>query len=145
MYGVDIYSKVRRAHFVDGMSIRELSRVYGMHRKTVRKMLKTCTKAKWIVERGDTEELPGPTSGYGRERLADPALAEMRFNLKRKPRRARPGKTVTQMHYARRGIVTPEMEFIAIRENVNRAAESLASLLDDVRANPRKYINVSIF
>jgi len=74
----------------------------------------------WIGERGDTEELPGPTSRYGRERLADPKLAELRFDLKRKPRRAKPGLAVSQMHYARRGTVTPEMEFIAIRENQRR-------------------------
>ncbi len=74
----------------------------------------------WIGERGDTEELPGPTSRYGRERLADPKLAELRFDLKRRPRRATGGRAVTQMHYARRGIVTPEMEFIAIRENQRR-------------------------
>jgi len=74
-------------------------------------------RAQWIRERGDTEELPGPTSQYGVERLRDPRLAEMRFNLKRRPRRARSGANVTQMHYARRGVVTPEMEFIAIREN----------------------------
>ena len=83
-------------------------------------------RAGWIDERGDTEELPGPSSRYGVERLGDPRLAELRFNLKRLPRRARCGSNgagnVTQMHYARRGIVTPEMEFIAIREN-QRAAE----------------------
>ena len=74
-------------------------------------------RARWIEERGDTEALPGPTSRYGRERLADSNLTEMRFNLKRAPRRAKPGANVTQMHYARRGMVTPEMESIAIREN----------------------------
>ncbi|MFO0102111.1 MAG: phosphomethylpyrimidine synthase ThiC [Betaproteobacteria bacterium] len=83
-------------------------------------------RAGWIDERGDTEELPGPSSRYGVERLGDPRLAELRFNLKRLPRRARGGPNgvgnVTQMHYARRGIVTPEMEFMAIREN-QRAAE----------------------
>ena len=77
-------------------------------------------RAKWIEERGDTEELAGPTSEYGRERLNDPKLAELRFNLKRKPRRAKAGMNVTQMHYARQGIVTPEMEFVAIRENLRR-------------------------
>ena len=77
----------------------------------------TALRAAWIEERGDTEVLDGPTSGYGRERLADPSLAHLRFNLHRLPRRAHPGANVTQMHYARRGIVTPEMEFIAIREN----------------------------
>ena len=74
----------------------------------------------WIMERADTEELPGPTSDYGIARLADPKLAELRFNLHRKPRRAIAGKNVTQMHYARRGIITPEMEFVAIRENMRR-------------------------
>ncbi len=74
----------------------------------------------WILERDDTEELPGPTSEYGQQRLNDPALAELRFNLHRKPRRAKSGANVTQMHYARRGIITPEMEFIAIRENLRR-------------------------
>ncbi|MNM51911.1 Phosphomethylpyrimidine synthase [compost metagenome] len=72
------------------------------------------------MERADTEELPGPTSDYGIARLADPKLAELRFNLHRKPRRAVAGKNVTQMHYARRGIITPEMEFVAIRENMRR-------------------------
>jgi phosphomethylpyrimidine synthase len=76
----------------------------------------------WIAERGDTDELPGPTSRYGRERLADPKLAELRFDLKRRPRRARAGRRVTQMHYARKGLVTPEMEYIAIRENQRRDA-----------------------
>jgi phosphomethylpyrimidine synthase len=74
-------------------------------------------RASWIAERGDTEELSGPTSRYGRERLADPRLADLRFDLKRKPRRAQAGMNVTQMHYAKKGIVTPEMEYIAIREN----------------------------
>jgi phosphomethylpyrimidine synthase len=74
-------------------------------------------REKWIDERGDTEILSGPASIYGRQRLNDPRLAELRFDLKRNPRRARAGANVTQMHYARRGIITPEMEFIAIREN----------------------------
>jgi phosphomethylpyrimidine synthase len=76
----------------------------------------------WIAERNDTEELAGPTSEYGIARLNDPKLAELRFNLKRKPRRALAGKNVTQMHYARQGIITPEMEYIAIRENLQRKA-----------------------
>lgn len=74
----------------------------------------------WIEERGDTEELDGPTSEYGRARLADHSLDELRFNLTRKPRRAKPGKRITQMDYARRGIITPEMEYVAIRENQRR-------------------------
>ena len=74
----------------------------------------------WIAERGDTETLDKLTSEYGQQRLNDPELAEMRFNLRRAPRKAKPGKNVTQMHYARAGIITPEMEYIAIRENQRR-------------------------
>ncbi len=84
-------------------------------------------RQRWIEERGDTEELGGPTSHYGRERLVDPGLAQLRFQLGRKPRRAKPGNNVSQMHYARRGLVTPEMDFIAIRENQRR--EGLVDLL----------------
>ena len=74
-------------------------------------------KTKWIEDRQDTEILDGPTSAYGQQRKMDPELEKMRFNLLRKPRRAKPGKNVSQMHYARKGIITPEMEYIAIREN----------------------------
>nr|NMG05025.1 phosphomethylpyrimidine synthase ThiC [Azoarcus taiwanensis] len=76
----------------------------------------------WIDERGDTELLDGLSSEFGRARAADEKLDELRFpGLHRKPRRAKEGANVTQMHYARRGIVTPEMEYIAIRENLRRA------------------------
>jgi len=71
----------------------------------------------WIDRRGDVEELPGISSHYGRLRLADPQLDSLRFAHLRRPLRAKAGRNVTQMHYARRGIITPEMEFIAIREN----------------------------
>ncbi|MCE2981275.1 MAG: phosphomethylpyrimidine synthase ThiC, partial [Betaproteobacteria bacterium] len=81
----------------------------------IRNGLKPVREA-WIDERNDTERLGGPTSVYGQVRLDDPKLSELRFNLKRLPRRAKPGMNVSQMHYARRGIVTPEMEYIAIRE-----------------------------
>jgi phosphomethylpyrimidine synthase len=81
----------------------------------------------WILERRDTAVLPGPSSIYGRQRLADARLEQMRFGFARKPRRAVPGQCATQMHYARRGIVTPEMEFIAIREH-QRRGEYAASL-----------------
>src|SRR5258706_11082440 len=77
-------------------------------------------REKWIAERNDTERLPNLTSEYGRRRAIDPKLAELRFNLKRQPRRAKSGMNVSQMHYARRGIITPEMEYIAIRENQRR-------------------------
>ncbi len=82
----------------------------------------------WIESRGDTEKLQGPTSEYGRARQSDPELAQLRFEHIRTPRRARAGANVTQMHYARRGIVTPEMEFVAIRENMK---------LDELRRDPR--------
>jgi phosphomethylpyrimidine synthase len=74
-------------------------------------------RAGWIAERGDVEQLPGLTSAFGRERAADTKLDAVRFGHTRTPLRAKPGANVTQMHYARRGIVTPEMEYIAIREN----------------------------
>ena len=85
----------------------------------IRKGLPT-PRQPWILERGDTETLPGLSSQYGRARLADAELNGLRFDLTRTPRRARAGANVTQMHYARRGIVTPEMEFVAIRENLRR-------------------------
>jgi phosphomethylpyrimidine synthase len=72
----------------------------------------------WILGRGDVEELATPSSNYRQQREADPRLAAIRFVNIRKPLRAKPGKRVTQMHYARRGEITPEMEFIAIREGV---------------------------
>ncbi|MES9989571.1 MAG: phosphomethylpyrimidine synthase ThiC [Candidatus Thiodiazotropha endolucinida] len=82
----------------------------------------------WIQERGDSEQLDGPSSEYGRVRQNDPALAHLRFEHIHAPRRAKPGKNVTQMHYARQGIITPEMEFVAIRENCR-----LQELRDDPR------------
>jgi len=78
----------------------------------------------WIMERGDVEELDGPSSEFGQQRQTDPELAAMRFNLSRKPLRAKKGKNVSQMHYARQGIITPEMEYIAIRENQRREGMS---------------------
>jgi len=77
-------------------------------------------RQKWIEERGDTEELDELTSEYGRSRSTDAALDAMRFVRRCKPRRARPGRNVSQIHYARQGIITPEMEFVAIRENQQR-------------------------
>jgi phosphomethylpyrimidine synthase len=84
-------------------------------------------RAGWIMERGDVEQLDGPSSEFGHARLVDPELSEMRFNLHRKPLRAKAGQNVSQMHYARKGIITPEMEFIAIRENQRR--ENMSELL----------------
>jgi phosphomethylpyrimidine synthase len=85
-------------------------------------------RQKWIEERGDTEVLPVLSSEYGRSRANMDELARLRFpGLQRQPRRARAGMNVSQMHYARRGIITPEMEYIAIRENLRRQ-EYLAAL-----------------
>mgnify|MGYP003968299435 FL=1 len=75
---------------------------------------------KWIEDRKDTEQLQGPSSTFGKKRKTDPSLEDMRFNLKRNPKKALAGKNVSQMHYAKKGIITPEMEFIAIRENQRR-------------------------
>ena len=74
-------------------------------------------KQKWILERGDVEQLESLSSAYGEERLKDKTLDEFRFQGITKPLKAKPGKNVTQLHYARKGIITPEMEYIAIREN----------------------------
>jgi len=79
-------------------------------------------RERWIEERADTELMAGPTSIYGRMRLDDAKLAQMRFNLQRAPRHAKSGMNVSQMHYARKGIITPEMEFVSIRENQRRDA-----------------------
>ncbi|MDN7131655.1 phosphomethylpyrimidine synthase ThiC [Halomonas sp. MC140] len=76
----------------------------------------------WIEERDDTEFLSGHTSDYGKRRANDPTLAQLRFDLTRTPRRAKAGKNVTQLYYARQGIITPEMEFIALRENQRHQA-----------------------
>ena len=81
----------------------------------------------WIEERGDTELLDGPTSEFGSQRQHDPELANLRFEHIRNPRRALPGKNVSQLYYARQGIITPEMEYVAIRENQR---------LDELRKDP---------
>ena len=87
----------------------------------IRKGLATI-REQWIIDREDTELLAGDSSEYSRQRAADLRLQQLRFDLKRKPRRAIAGKNVSQMHYARQGIITPEMEYIAIRENMALAA-----------------------
>ena len=75
-------------------------------------------RSAWIDERNDSEWLDVPSSEFGRRRASDPELASLRFEHIRKPRRAKAGANVTQMHYARKGIITAEMEYIAIRENL---------------------------
>ncbi|MFB6348491.1 phosphomethylpyrimidine synthase ThiC [Moraxella sp. ZJ142] len=76
----------------------------------------------WIVERDDTEQLDAPSSDFGRRRQSDIRTADIRFAHIAKPRRAKAGKNITQMHYAKAGIITPEMEYIAIRENQKQRA-----------------------
>jgi len=85
-------------------------------------------RLEWIRSRGDVEKLPSVTSDYGRTREQDPALSGLRFQRQRRPLRAKPGRCVTQMHYAKRGEITPEMEFIAIRENMR-----LEQVVEDLR------------
>jgi phosphomethylpyrimidine synthase len=94
----------------------------------VRKGLNDVRSA-WIDDRGDTEVLDGLTSHFGQQRLADAELTKMRFAHVRNPRRAKPGKNVSQMHYARQGIITPEMEFVAIREDMKLQEARAAGLL----------------
>jgi phosphomethylpyrimidine synthase len=83
-------------------------------------------REEWIIGRGDTEQLDSISSEYGQERLNMKSLDELRFNYLAKPRKAKAGQNVTQLHYAKKGIITPEMEYIAIREN--QKIESLQSL-----------------
>jgi len=85
-------------------------------------------RATWILERNDTEVLAGPSSDFGQARASDPKLASLRFEHIRKPRRAKAGMNVSQMHYARQGVITPEMEYIAIRESLK---------LNALRQDPR--------
>ena len=85
-------------------------------------------RAAWIAERGDVEQLGDLTSSFGRQRATDPKLAPLRFTGTRAPLRAKAGANVTQMHYARQGIITPEMEYIAIRENQRLEALAQSAL-----------------
>jgi len=92
-------------------------------------------RSAWIEERGDTEILPRVTSIYGQRRNHDSGLDSLRFSHIRSPRRAKSGRNVTQMHYARQGIITPEMEYIAIRENQQIQHVKDAQLLKQHRGN----------
>ncbi len=89
------------------------------HQVNVRQGLPNLRKA-WIEQRDDTEQLPQFSSAFSRQQLADDSLNSLRFDAKPLPRKAKTGKNVTQMHYARQGIITPEMEYIAIRESMGR-------------------------
>ncbi|MCF5937823.1 phosphomethylpyrimidine synthase ThiC, partial [Xanthomonas perforans] len=98
-------------------------------------------RAQWIAERGDTVALDGLSSSFGRGREHDVRLDAVRFPARRLPRVARQGANVTQMHYARRGIITPEMEYVAIRENQRLEAVTDASLR---RQHPGQAFGASI-
>ncbi|PAV49265.1 phosphomethylpyrimidine synthase ThiC [Pseudomonas sp. HAR-UPW-AIA-41] len=91
-------------------------------------------RSAWIEDRGDTEKLPGLSSEFGQRRLNDAELAKMRFAHVRNPRRAKAGQNVSQMHYAKKGIITPEMEYVAIRENMKLAEAREAGLLKEQHA-----------
>ncbi|PKF72339.1 phosphomethylpyrimidine synthase ThiC [Pseudomonas fluvialis] len=91
-------------------------------------------RSAWIEDRGDTEKLPGLSSEFGQRRLNDAELSAMRFAHVRNPRRAKAGHNVSQMHYAKKGIITPEMEYVAIRENMKLAEAREAGLLKEQHA-----------
>ena len=74
-------------------------------------------REEWIVSRGDVDQLPDVSSNYGKQRMQDKSLDHLRFEHIQKPYKAKAGKNVSQLHYAKQGIITPEMEYIAIREN----------------------------
>ena len=88
-------------------------------------------RSAWIDDRSDTERLPGLSSHFGQQRLSDDELTKLRFAHVRNPRRAKAGANVSQMHYARQGIITAEMEYVAIRENMKLAEARAAGLLKD--------------
>jgi len=90
-------------------------------------------RAAWIQERHDVEELTAPSSAFTQQKQRDIQVENIRFNLKRKPLRAQTDKNVTQLHYARQGMITPEMEFVAIRENQQRlelGSEAVEAILN---------------
>jgi phosphomethylpyrimidine synthase len=87
-------------------------------------------RSPWIEARGDTERLSGLSSNFGQQRLADAELTKLRFAHVNNPRRAKAGANVSQMHYARKGIITAEMEYVAIRENMKLEVARSAGLLD---------------
>ncbi|MDU9391786.1 phosphomethylpyrimidine synthase ThiC [Pseudomonas sp. zfem002] len=91
-------------------------------------------RSAWIDDRGDTERLAGLSSDFGQQRLNDAELTKLRFAHVRNPRRAKAGANVSQMHYARQGIITAEMEYVAIRENMKLQEARAAGLLDQQHA-----------
>ncbi|MGQ0286921.1 phosphomethylpyrimidine synthase ThiC [Pasteurellaceae bacterium 22721_9_1] len=114
----------------ESIPIYDTAGVYGDEQKEidVTKGIPAC-RENWIIERDDTEQLSALSSDYANLRQNDRTLDELRFQLKHQVRRAKSGKCVTQMHYAKQGIITPEMEFIALRENMGRERVKSAVLL----------------
>src|SRR5579872_1462857 len=113
---------MRQIHLTDGTDFRVYD-TSGLHsdpgvEMDVRRGLPPLRKP-WIEARADSETLPASTSAYRRQREEDPALESLRFGVRRLPRRAKAGCNVSQLHYARRGEITPEMQFIAVREGVS--------------------------
>lgn len=86
-------------------------------------------REQWIINRGDTVRLEALTSDYGRLRETDSSLDSIRFPRRHLPRVAAEGKRVTQMHYARKGVITPEMEYVAIRENLDNAKRGIKTYI----------------
>ena len=86
-------------------------------------------REQWIADRGDTVELDGITSEYGNRRLNDRSLDGIRFPIRHRPLKSRNGKHITQMAYAKAGIITAEMEYAAIRENMNNEAYGIKSYI----------------
>lgn len=105
----------------EAIPVYDTSGAYGDADVTVdiKEGLKKCRQY-WILDRNDTELVKKPSSYFTQQRLADAELNHLRCNHRPQPLKAKTGKTVTQLHYARQGIITPEMEFIAIRENMGR-------------------------
>lgn len=87
------------------------------------------SRIQWVLDREDTEELPDITSEYGKARRDNKELDAIRFPVFHKPRRAKEGRRVTQLHYARKGIVTPEMEYVAIRENLDNESRGIKTYI----------------
>ncbi len=96
-------------------------------------------RKQWIIEREDTEQLSKFSSEYSNQRINDASLDELRFAHIQSPRKAKSGKNVTQMHYAKQGIITPEMEYIAIRENTK-----LQEYYDEIGQHPGEDFGASI-
>ncbi|WP_279716990.1 phosphomethylpyrimidine synthase ThiC [Chelonobacter oris] len=114
----------------EAVPVYDTSGVYGDESQTINvKQGISALRRQWIAERQDSEALSAVSSQYTQSRLQDNTLDELRFQRQRATLRARKGKTVTQLHYARQGIITSEMEFIAIRENLGRARIKSAVLL----------------